>query len=354
MRLKLSIVPYAAILTVWCGLVVGCSDKGTEPKPPEIKDYLVHFTDTEDNILFSYNPATRSLDSSVFPFRITGIKATPDGRELYLITMDSTVIYDLKSKTITVFSRPQVSVAFSPDGLLYVRQGRPIQVLRRTDDSAIFQDTSLAFGVHFSDDNRIIVGMTPSASGSKSIGYRADLNSSSDIFRRTFAGNLMLILPTTDGAKWFLLELVFGDIWSFETYDVSTDSIVFSMNFAPGWGWMALTPDNKYLFYTNPGDIISHGGPESPNTITVFDVERNTILKEIPTGTLVPTDSGDVWMDFPVSLIHVTADGRWLVGLGAYPFGIVVTVDIQSLEVVRYEVLGMPRQLFYLSTQSVP
>jgi len=341
---------WAFAVALGCACLLGCGDSSTGPQPPAAKDYRVYFTDTQDSVLFSYVPATGELDSMPVPFTIRGITVSPDGREVYLWTGNATMLYTPADNRLSSYADSTVGLSFSPDGSLFAFYGPTLQVYRRADSTLVFEDTVELALMYFTNDNSRLFGLIQQRYNA--VAYWADLNGNQQTWRKDFGNDVMSLLPTSDGGELFTLEMVSDYDWAFEAYDVAADSIVFSQVFSPGWGWMARTPDDRYVFYTNPGGFVDFGTAPPPNTITVFDVEQNAIIKAIPTGTMVPTDTGEVWQDFPVWLVTVTADGRWLVGLSEYSYGIVVTVDIQTLEVVRYDLLGKWRLLFYLDTQA--
>jgi len=333
-----------AIVVLLAGFLA-CEDKGFNPALPV--DYPVYFVDTERPVIFSYVPATGKLDSMPAPFLVKGLKVTPDGKELYVSDSDSTIIIDIATEQ-RVLSGPKMNISFSQDGSLYAINGKPIQVLRSSDDSVVFSDTSTVYGVHFSNDNKRIYGITNGSSGSSTSAYMANLQGDPNIRRKTFFGSISEIIPSTIDSIVFVLHSV-G--WGFEVYSFETDSTIFTHTAVPGWGEIAMTPDGKRVFITAPGQSPQGIDPLPSNTITVFDVGPNMIQADIPTSFSVMTDTSSVIQDFAVGQIAVTADGKWLVGLGSFPIGgVVITIDISTLSIKETVVLGTGRQLFRLTT----
>ena len=129
----------------------------------------------------------------------------------------------------------------------------------------------------------------------------------------------------------------------FAVYDVANDSIIFSDYLNPGNGKLLVTPDGRYVFYSNRGTMTSGPGPP---WIYVYDVTRNAPADSISTvGLFDPPHEYGV----PIADMCLTPDGRWLVATG---FNHVFAVDISRMEVVGHFFLDGPKWLQTVTCQS--
>jgi len=349
MRIRFVAIVVVALAVIGALLYVpGCDDDNpTGPVP--VKDYPVYFTDINDTTSFIYTPSTGKIDSFHLPFAVRGMKSTADGRQLYITTLDSTMVLDLATGELSTYiSDGPRATYFSPDGKLMAVGENGLTILRVADQSVVYVDTSTVYGGIFSADSKSFYGLTrPNGDG---IVYRVSLDSGFAVTRKAFVGSVEEIIPSADESKWFLYKWVTLYDWQFEVYDVLADSIIFTKTFCPGYGWMALTPDNRYLFYTQPGPQFSGVDPcERPCTITVFDIDNNVILSEIKVSSFYFFEGDSIPIDLPIGEVYVTPDSDWLVGLTCCHLGPFIALDINNLEVVRHENVGTFRHLSYLT-----
>jgi DNA-binding beta-propeller fold protein YncE len=180
--------------------------------------------------------------------------------------------------------------------------------------------------------------------------YRVDLaDTLSPVTRKTFPdGSPLQLVPSLDEKKWFLyLKFsTFGCL--FAVYDTLTDSIIFRDYLTPGTGDLELTPNGRYVFYTNPGTMLD--GPQPPFSFTAYDVEKNEIHRVISTIGVFdePYDVG-----VPVGEICITPDGRWLVAIMTGGYNYVFAMDIENMNIDRYK-LGYGIMLHGLACQNSP
>ncbi len=336
-----------AIVGVWLYLS-GCDDDDPiGPVPAE--SYPVYFTDINDTTSFIYTPATGKIDSFHLPFAVRGMQSTANGRQLYITTLDSTMVFDIATGELSTYlSDGPRATYFSPDGKLMAVSGGDLTILRIADQSLVYFDTSTVYGGIFSADSKSFYGLTPV--GGDGIVYRVSLDSGFAVTRKAFIGSVEEIIPSADESKWFLYKWVTAYHWQFEVYDVLADSIIFTKTFCPGYGWMALTPDNKYLFYTQPGPQFGGVDPcERPRTITVFDVNNNVIHSEIKVSSFYFFEGDSIPFDLPIGEVYVTPDGDWLVGLSCCGIGLFIALDINHLEIARHENVGTFRHMSCLT-----
>lgn len=140
------------------------------------------------------------------------------------------------------------------------------------------------------------------------------------------------MIPSHDESKWFLYRIVNHNISTFHVYDLDLDSLVFRHDFAPGKGDIEITPDGRFVFYTNPGGMNSD--VPAPSHFKAFDVERNEIHRTIETTSPRPQQDGQ-----HVGRLAITPDGRKLVALNAIG-GTFVVVDVASMEQTGAYYLG--------------
>lgn len=344
---------------LWLILVLiglGCSDKGTQPKPIT-GETRFFFTDVNTNgTIFEFDLPSFTLDSFDLPLKINGMTVTPEGKQLIISAgssfgaPDSTVSYDIETGLFSPFWPESRGFAFSPDGSKVAIRGKPFTILDRSSLSPIFADTSLGLFTVFSTDSKKLYGFSILSSSSQVI--TIDMENNFQTSWRQVGANLNGLRVSVDDSLWYLMKARSQCTWSFDVFDVVADSIIFTTSIQPGWGTMAVTPDNKYVFFTRTGGIIGIGCPEDPATISVYDVDNNSIVKEISTRTFIPVGPDSVLIDVPVSDIRVSADGRWLVGLGLPQTSFVVVIDISTLSVVHYEFTARTKHLAFLTTRA--
>jgi len=147
--------------------------------------------------------------------------------------------------------------------------GDDLYILNTSDYSLVFHDTSEVQSGVFSSDSRSLYCTADVTGTGSCLAYKVDLDNDFLVTRRGFVGgNTIGIIPSYDEERWFVYLYGAGFRCFFKVYDVETDSIIFSEFITPGAGYMALTPDGKYLFYTNPGTLLF--GPPRTNLVSKF------------------------------------------------------------------------------------
>ena len=92
-----------------------------------------------------------------------------------------------------------------------------------------------------------------------------------------------------------------------------------------GYGDMDITPDGRYVFFTEAGDLQDEIGRWY---MSVYDVDANRIDRLIPTAGIVDGFKPEALF---LCEIAATPDGRWLVVGG----------DLQPFEFVRFNIAEM-------------
>jgi hypothetical protein len=274
-------------------LLNGCDDDNpTGPSDGELKDYVFYFTGYDGNdagsepTYYRYYSAQQKVDTvgslgDRFGYGLRAVSA--DGERLYFNHEGAIhVVNSSTFETITVLDYSG-DVVVSPDNQLIAVIGYDIWILSVPDYSVVFHDTAdaRARGSAFSTNSqRFYCG---SGTSGPSV-YVVDLEAEEpQLEERPLPYpelQLQKIIPSVDETKWFLYRRIRHDLFAFEVYDVGMDSLVFSLVFAPGYGDMAMTPDGRYVFITNPGELNSDI-PRDP-WIYVFDVAANAFASDIP------------------------------------------------------------------------
>jgi len=320
----------------------GCEcDKPVEPKP--LTDYPVYFCDPEGTPeLFVYHPLTQQVDSIEIPWRPReGITVSADGKRLYLAQRACLVVVDTDSLNLIAELpyRPDDPVGVSPDNQLVAMANNGLHILNAEDHSVVFQDTTPVIHCVFSADSKTLYC---AGKGSNFV-YKVDLSDATyPVSRKEFGdGMITYIVPSPDECKWFLYWSLGTWTSAFEVYDVLNDSIIFREGLTPGYGQIAISPDGKYAFYTNPGR--SATDPPAPPAFTVFDIESNAIDTVVSD---IDFFSDSTWVAHP-NWLAVTPDSRWLAILGgSLALRVLYLYDIQKGQLVHREDWGGSGHVF--------
>lgn len=311
-----------------------CDDDPVGPGGGEAKDYPVYFLDGVDHTrIYRYYPAANTLDSIVLPFEIRwGNELSPDGDRLYACGWDSLYIVALEEDTSYVTGyipgRYRGGAAVSDDGSLLALSGFELQILRTSDHSLVFSDTDQTAAGVFSHDGATFyaVGWQEGATNWSPL-YRARL-ADSTVTRRLFLDNPNPRVPTDikpvyDGERLLIYTRSATQFHTFEVYDVTRDSIIYSDTMIPGDGRITIDPAEKYAYYTNPGNLIV--GPVAPSEFYRYTLAANSRDGVISTDDCFP-DSRFYW--WPVSDVAITPDGRWMVLIHWGGFDELVVYDL--------------------------
>jgi hypothetical protein len=348
-------IPFMSCPLVFSLLVVSCHDKGVEPNGVPI-DYRVYFSSetTGSPKLFAFHTTTLAIDSTSIPFgSLGGVTVSANGDRLYI--NDGIKVHVLDASTLEVITElpyPSLSpVAVSPDDRLVAITGNDLTIFRTSDYSVVFSDTDITRQGMFSSDSRVFFCPAGESSLAPRVVYSVDLaHRPYRVNHKAFSdGSVAEVVPSHDNAKWFMYLRIGTLVSAFEVYDVRADSVIFRTALRPGSGRLVLTPDNRYVFYTNPGGGLI--GPPPPSGFSVYDVRANTAREIIDTSFFdgVYGDSVAWWS--PPTYLAVTPDGRWLVMMSGMMTAQAVYLWDISAERPVYRWMGYTRQFYNLSVR---
>jgi len=238
----------------------GCEDKGVNPRPA--KDYRVYFADADHPYTYyAYHTATGVVDSFTLPYESwrAGLGISPDGKTMYLNPPGRIAEVSLDSYCVTAEHPTEAAgreVIASPDARHLAVIGSGLFILDITDFSIVYRNTDYAFNGRFSPDGSNLL-----CAGSDSAGrYAMEVDIGSGFRERKVRfqnGGPWMVVSDRTGKKWFAYLMIYNDLSLFEVYDVLGDSATFEYVFAPGHGDMVLTPDGRYLAFSQPGRLNS-------------------------------------------------------------------------------------------------
>jgi len=137
---------------------------------------------------------------------------------------------------------------------------------------------------------------------------------------------------TPDGRK-LIQYLRFG----FRVFDLFGDSTLFEEWFSPGEGFLAMTPNGRYAFYSNPSTPLGGIGTTS---FKVFDIRNNRVLLEAETDSFARAHGSPYGLGFGVGRMAVTPDNRWLFAHNTYPGSQYLLFDIAKMRLVDFHRFG--------------
>ena len=297
---------------------IGCDEAPFAPKdddPP--KDYRIYYSHwLDEGWVFWYKPIAGEFDSAAIPWDTTkdwfftakGPTVSHDGRLLYQPLAPKVSVFNTETWELVtelpyyVWSEPIVT---SPGGQYVALPGDTLRILRTSDYSVVYTDPQRTVGGHFpiSDERYYyaagetihVIDLNDPDSGSTSVTLTG--------------GHVYRILTTPDESKWILYANLGSSVSAFAVYDVDRDLVIFSHPHWPGTGDIAITPDGKRAFFTNPGNL---GSMPGDCQIMVFDVESNQIDRIISTYQYF--DRARVPC-LTIRSMVVTPDGQSLIGL---------------------------------------
>ena len=350
-----------AVVVVAClglmALFISCCDRENPIKPPpdtDTTDYKVYFADADHPYTyFAYHTASGVLDSFTLPYRCdSGFAVSPDGTTMYLHTAHSVVVVDLDSLTLRAEHTLETKgnqMSISPDGAFLGVLHTELTIVRTSDFSVVYHGAAYSFNGIFSSDSKTFYCATIDEQNYIYLN-RIRLGDSLSVDSTYFAdGATWRIVPTRDESLWFLFLWIWNDYFVFDVYNTLTDSVVYRMGFAPGHGDMEITPDGRYVIFSQPGRLNSDVPP--PLYFTIFDVLRNRIYGEISTKGIADTISPN---GLPVGEICITPNGRHLIGLAGGGTGQLFDFDLISMRFVRYIFFGWNKYPINLVCQSSP
>ena len=309
--------------------------------PVQPKDYPVYFCDPEGSPaeLFTFYPIARRVDSTNINWQPRTIQVSADGRILYLNNRDGSHLAVNLEDLSVIDDLPGPVSGVSPDNRFISVNDNGVKILRTSDYSVFFEDSTVtAHSGVFTHD-----GKTYYSSTSNRV-YCVNLSDSNcSVSQIEFEdGGVVQVLPSIDESKLFLYVGVRTWLSVFEVYNILADSIIFRDYLVPGYGHMAISPDGKYVFYTNPGRTGTDPPTQLPG-FKIFNIKTNQIERMV-VDTNFCSDSD--WVAFP-NIPVVTPDNRWLVMLGgSMALRVLYLYDIEACEFVYREEWGGYHHIF--------
>ncbi|MEW5795658.1 MAG: hypothetical protein AB1772_04785 [Candidatus Zixiibacteriota bacterium] len=289
----------------------GCDDGPTKPPPVEANDYPVYFCNSVNSTLWIFHPLTLELDSMVVPYEgeMRSVTVSADGKQLYFTQRDRVLVLTADSLQL-VAELPYgawFGAAVSPDDRLLAIMGQDFYVLNTTDWSVVFSDTTrLHDGIFSSDSRTFYAGHVDGGEFYNSVAWVRPLDPDAQLQRYQLPGPPMQIIPTPSNRK--LLAYL---LHRFVVYDINLDSVTHETVLWPGAGYLAMAPEGKLAFFSNPS---TPHGELGTNELYVFDVRANYVCDTVRIDRFLDSLTWPVW---GVGSMVVTPDGRWLAALNA-------------------------------------
>jgi len=323
-------------------------DKPFEPVEP--KDYVLYGYNSSAYpfVYLGYHTKTNLLDTFTLPVEVASVglsesplAVSPDGQILYVATQSSNIsLVDVKTKQIIQqlpFDAREVQA--STDGKYLAIHGfrHQLWILETGNYSLVYFDSGWYSEGGFrrgrfaeSNETYYCTDHFDATTGYNvyKINFTRDSVPESKLFSQK---SVDFIIPSNDEAHWYLYLSLGNYYYEFAVYNVFADSIIFSDIFSPGSGYMEMSPDGRYVFYTYPGGMI--GPPPTRRSLSVYDTYKNEIAKVIP-GKFV-NGVGDTSLYRPAELA-VTPDGRNLISVQKDGVGRFLIINAKTLEVERY------------------
>ncbi|HDL01315.1 MAG TPA: hypothetical protein ENH23_03685 [candidate division Zixibacteria bacterium] len=318
--------------------------KPTEPQPLITKtDYPVYFRKDEDaygtsTYLYRYRPTTNEVDSILMPDTFNFFEVKPGEKQIFLHSNGKTEVYDIETQQIISVLPYFGRMSCSPDSqLIAISDGTELNIIDADNYSLIYHDTTDVARAVFTRDNKKLFCFN-STTPNLIILDRENNFSKTEKQIDVLAGRP---IPSYDGQKLFFLNYFNWDATAFEVYDFSVDSIIFINVHSPGHGLMTISPDGKFVFFTNPGTMMV--GTFPPPYYNAYDVDKNELL-EISTLNFPGTENDSI-KGMIAQEVAVTSDGKWVttVGLGGY----ITAAEIETMTIVKSRMVERRADLWW-------
>jgi hypothetical protein len=348
----------AVLLLVGLAALLGCGeDKPTQPTEP--KDYYVYFAEQLSLYqYFRYHTGTGVIDSFPAPHSTvrSGFGISPDGKTMYISPAGSGTIVEMSLDSHVVVAEHPIAmkdyssggwlrkVIVSPNNQYLAVIDQYLYIFNISDFSIIYCDTiNVSLNGIFSQNGDIFSCAGYDTTYSDSYVLKIDLADGCTETEWSFAGGCPYrVIPDASYQKLFLYLHVYNDLFLFQVYDIASESVIFNKSLCPGHGDMEITPDGRYIIFSQPGTIMT--GCPPPRYFTIFDIENNRIDREV-----------DAFIDsleivHPIDGLCLTPDGRHLIGI-SYTNGL-FDYDMQRHEFNRHMALDGARLMFSLTGQA--
>jgi len=339
-RLSSKIAVFLVCLLVLSIYWTGCGGKSDRISGPvEPVDYPVYFwEEVADNQFYSYHPLTNEIDSFFLPCQPKSpMTVSANGKLLFVNQSTSIAVVDLDSHDIIQELPYTGTIIPSPDGRWLAITGSNLYILRSTDYSVAFHDSVRAGKGSFSVDSKRLYCVSAGTNIPPHVRI-IDIDNNFDISTVFISGGLAKnVIPSPDETLMFVYCDSGHCIDAFGVFSLESDSMIFWRTFMPGLGDLAMTPDGRHVFYSNPGPLIDFG--ECPlQTISFFryDVSSNDVTEINTNSIFEDLDIPLLWVDG----IEITPDGNWLVANQMAGSGILFALELGTGRFAHYVNLG--------------
>ncbi len=337
-------------------IVIGCSDDKALA-PVEQKDYPVYFCAAgAGNWYFEYHPSTNRADSFYVPFQVSfGIDVSADGTRLFIGGANSIAVADLDSKTIVEELPYKGDVIVSPDNRWLAVTGQDVYILRASDYSIIFHDTTkTGWGGAFAPYSDRFYCPAYDSNGFQDLVLTIDFQNEPVLARTAIpGGGVWNAIPSPDESYWYLYLANGFCISRFQKYSPVFGRVIQEEKLLPGSGEIDISPDGRFVFYSAPGPTfipaLYRCDPPKP-AFYVYDARYNRKI-EIPTDSIIEEPVPE---DMFVKEMEITPDGKWLVAIDARWASAVAAVDLATLTVSKCLRLKGARSFYSLTCQKLP
>lgn len=300
-------------LLIILSLFWGCDDNPLSPENEPEKDYIMYMFETDHaggHYYMGYHPVSGVIDTfTAEDSPHWTMKVSADGRYMFVAAEDYVAKVDLKTKsTIATLPNRAYGMFVSPNNKYLALLTVPgIMVVRVSDLKVLYEDMELDFyNCTFSSDGNKIYGCVRPTYNIVTI-LDLENNFSKSAIELPQGLATALVVPSIDESKLFLIT--YYDMWfnHFEVYDRALDSVIFREWIWNGYNYIELSPDGKYVFYTEGGNEFDVNGS---NYFTIYDIERNRIKMKVST---VGVEDGINPEFMVLGQMAITPDGKWLV-----------------------------------------
>jgi DNA-binding beta-propeller fold protein YncE len=330
-------------------------------EPAGVKDYVLYaYNGAASFEYYEYHTKSGLFDTFNIPedasdpvLNESPLAVSPNGQILYLATESGNVsLVDVQRKQV-IQQLPYFasSVVVSKNGKYLAVHGwrHELWILETESFSEVYFDSS-SYSGHFR------IGRF--AESNKTYYCTDDIDTASLVYKIDFLSDsipeikqmpAVEVIPSHDESRWYLYLYHGNSIFEFRVVSLVNDSIIFSDVFSPGSGWMEISPDGRYVFYTYPGGMI--GPSPTRKSISVYDTYSNEIVKLIP-GDFIDSLGDTSTFYYPAELA-ITPDGRNLIAMQRDGVGNFLVINVPKLEVEKYVQTNVI-QMAYLAIQGRP
>jgi len=328
---------------ILCQFLLNCNDDDNSVKPTDPTDYIIYFYDFGYYQYLAYHTATGIIDTLTIPYQPNNeFSVSADGQLLFIPSDDIVAVIDANTLE-TVIELPYLAseVAVSYDGQKIALIGGYLYILNTSDYSVIYADSNVNHVINgvFSKDGKSFYFFSTSWASLNELNMNGTVELTQVI--PPAVGNdkkIWSVIPSSSDSRLYLYVECGGEpyLYLFLVYDRTLDSLLFTDSLIPGDGNMALTNDEEYVIYTNPGNFPPLE-PDPPYTFKVFNTSSFQIEDEI--STLLINGNNDT-VFFAVEEICLTPDNKYMLGISRSEFDEVIIYDFDKKEIIQAISLG--------------